>query len=187
MSESKPELSQQQMEALFRAGLQSGVGKSQRHESADKHVSGEAVYVDDRLEFPNQLHLVPLLSPHAHADIVHINTEPCYAVPGVVRVMTAEDVPGNLDIAPLTHGDPLMALGRVECFLTKIFDVAKCRFFCREKIRHDGRTDNKTVCFKNNLKIERFSQVKSEQKFIVLLHDCLNIFVGLNFFCTVKN
>ena len=114
MSESKPELSQQQMEALFRAGLQSGVGKSQRHESADKHVSGEAVYVDDRLEFPNQLHLVPLLSPHAHADIVHINTEPCYAVPGVVRVMTAEDVPGNLDIAPLTHGDPLMALGRVE-------------------------------------------------------------------------
>src|SRR5471032_2062130 len=114
MSESKPELSQQQMEALFRAGLQSGVGKSQRHESADKHVSGEAVYVDDRLGFPNQLHLVPLLSPHAHADIVHIDTEPCYAVPGVVRVMTAEDVPGNLDIAPLTHGDPLMALGRVE-------------------------------------------------------------------------
>ena len=102
------------MEARFRAGLQSGVGKSQKHESADKHVSGEAVYVDDRLEFPNQLHLVPLLSPHAHADIVSIDTEPCYGVPGVVRVMTAGDVPGNPDIAPLTHGDPLMAQGTVQ-------------------------------------------------------------------------
>jgi len=113
MSESKPALSQQEMETLFRSGLQSGVGKSQKHESADKHVSGEAVYVDDRLEFPHQLHLVPLLSPHAHADILHIDTEPCYAVPGVVRVMTAEDVPGDPDIAPLTFGDPLMAQGIV--------------------------------------------------------------------------
>ena len=102
------------MEMLFRTGLQSGVGKSQKHESADKHVSGEAGYVDDRLEFPNQLHLVPLLSPHAHASILHIDTEPCYTVPGVVRVMTSADVPGNLDIAPLTHGDPLMAQGCVE-------------------------------------------------------------------------
>ena len=102
------------METQFRAGLQSGVGKSQKHESADKHVSGEAVYVDDRLEFPGQLHLVPLLSPHAHADILHIDTEPCYTVPGVVRVMTAEDVPGNPDIAPLTVGDPLMAQGTVQ-------------------------------------------------------------------------
>ncbi|WP_459177329.1 xanthine dehydrogenase molybdopterin binding subunit [Ewingella americana] len=114
MSESKTSLTQQEMEALFRAGLNSGVGKSVKHESAAKHVSGEAVYLDDRLEFPNQLHLVPLLSPHAHAKILHIDFEECYNVTGVVRVITAADIPGNPDIAPLTTGDPLLADGKVE-------------------------------------------------------------------------
>lgn len=114
MSESKTSLTQQEMEALFRAGLTSGVGKSVKHESAAKHVSGEAVYLDDRLEFPNQLHLVPLLSPHAHARIVHMDTEECYNVTGVVRVITAADIPGDPDIAPLTTGDPLLADGIVE-------------------------------------------------------------------------
>src|SRR5476649_2823872 len=114
MSESKTSLTQQEMEALFRAGLNSGVGISVTHESAAKHVSGEAVYLDDRLEFPNQLHLVPLLSPHAHAKILHIDFEKCYNVTGVVRVITAADIPGNPDIAPLTTGDPLLADGKVE-------------------------------------------------------------------------
>ena len=33
-----------------------GVGRSKKHESADKHVSGEAVYIDDRPELRGQLH-----------------------------------------------------------------------------------------------------------------------------------
>lgn len=114
MSESKTTLSQQDMEALFRAGMNSGVGKSVKHESAAKHVSGEAAYLDDRQEFPNQLHLVPLLSPHAHAQILHIDYDECYSVTDVVRVITAADIPGNPDIAPLTTGDPLLADGIVE-------------------------------------------------------------------------
>lgn len=107
-------MTQQDMEALFRAGLNSGVGKSVKHESAAKHVSGEALYIDDRPEFPHQLHLVPLLSPHAHANIVQMDIEECYNVTGVVRVITAADIPGNPDIAPLTTGDPLLADGIVE-------------------------------------------------------------------------
>src|SRR5476649_1291496 len=124
MSESKTSLTQQEMEALFRAGLNSGVGKSVKHESAAKHVSGEAVYLDDRLEFPNQLHLVPLLSPHAHAKILHIDFEECYNVTDVVLVITAADIPGNPDIAPLTTGDPLLADGKVEYIGQVILVVA---------------------------------------------------------------
>ena len=100
MSKSPVVPSQETLADLFRAGLNSGVGKSMKHESADKHVSGEAVYIDDRLEFPNQLHLVPRLSEVAHAEIVRIDIEPCFAIPGVVRVITADDVPGELGIAP---------------------------------------------------------------------------------------
>ncbi|PLR31955.1 xanthine dehydrogenase molybdopterin binding subunit [Chimaeribacter arupi] len=114
MSKAIPVMSQQEMEARFRAGLTSGAGRSRKHESAEKHVTGEAVYIDDRLEFPNQLHLVPRLSEVAHAEILRIDVAPCYAFPGVVRVFTAQDVPGDNDIAPLTVGDPLYADGKVE-------------------------------------------------------------------------
>ncbi|MGA8120023.1 xanthine dehydrogenase molybdopterin binding subunit [Rouxiella badensis] len=124
MSKSQPTPSQQEMAALFRAGLSSGTGKSMKHESADKHVSGEAIYIDDRQEFPNQLHLAPRLSDVAHAEILRIDIEPCFDVPGVVRVLTADDVPGSLDIAPLTHGDPLMAKDRIEYFGQVILAVA---------------------------------------------------------------
>lgn len=124
MSKSQIIASQQEMAERFRAGLTSGVGKSMRHESADKHVSGEALYIDDRLEFPNQLHLVPRLSDVAHADQLQIDITPCYAIPGVVKVITAADVPGDGDIAPLTSGDPLLAQDIIEHYGQVLLVVA---------------------------------------------------------------
>lgn len=106
--------SQEELAALFRAGMTSGVGRSVKHESADKHVTGEAVYVDDRLEFPNQLHVYARQSDRAHARILRIDTSPCYEFPGVAIVITKDDVPGQLDIGPVVAGDPLLADGKVE-------------------------------------------------------------------------
>jgi xanthine dehydrogenase large subunit len=105
---------QAELAELFRADITTGVGKSVKHESADKHVSGEAVYVDDRLEFPNQLHVYARMSDRAHARIVSIDTSPCYAIPGVAIAITKDDVPGQLDIGPVVAGDPLLADGKVE-------------------------------------------------------------------------
>jgi xanthine dehydrogenase large subunit len=106
--------SQAELAELFRADITTGVGRSVKHESADKHVSGEAIYVDDRLEFPNQLHVYARMSDRAHARIISIDTSPCYAIPGVAIAITAEDVPGQLDIGPVVAGDPLLADGKVE-------------------------------------------------------------------------
>jgi len=106
--------SQAELAELFRADITTGVGRSVKHESADKHVSGEATYVDDRLEFPNQLHVYARMSDRAHARIISIDTSPCYAIPGVAIAITAEDVPGQLDIGPVVAGDPLLADGKVE-------------------------------------------------------------------------
>ena len=105
---------QAQLAELFRADITTGVGKSVKHESADKHVSGEAIYVDDRLEFPNQLHVYARMSDRAHARIVSIDTSPCYQFPGVAIAITKDDVPGQLDIGPVVAGDPLLADGKVE-------------------------------------------------------------------------
>ena len=106
--------SQAKLAELFRADITTGVGRSVKHESADKHVSGEATYVDDRLEFPNQLHVYARMSDRAHARIISIDTSPCYAIPGVAIAITAADVPGQLDIGPVVAGDPLLADGKVE-------------------------------------------------------------------------
>ncbi len=106
--------SQEELAELFRAGMTSGVGRSVKHDSADKHVSGEAIYVDDRLEFPNQLHVYARQSDRAHARILRIDTSPCYEFPGVAIAITKDDVPGQLDIGPVVAGDPLLADDKVE-------------------------------------------------------------------------
>src|SRR3990167_1861033 len=101
MSNHHVEKSQTELAALFAQGLSTGVGRSVKHDSADKHVSGEATYIDDRLEFPNQLHVYARMSDRAHARILSIDTAPCYAIPGVAIAITSMDVPGQLDIGPV--------------------------------------------------------------------------------------
>jgi len=115
---------QEEIAALFTEDLVTGVGKSVKHDSAPKHVSGEAVYVDDRLEFPNQLHIYARMSDRAHARIVRIDTAPCYEVPGVAIAITAQDVPGQLDIGAVLSGDPLLADGKVEFIGQPVIAVA---------------------------------------------------------------
>lgn len=105
---------QAELAELFAQDLTSGVGRSVKHDSAAKHVSGEAQYIDDRLEFPNQLHLYARMSDRAHAKILSIDTAPCYAFDGVRIVITHEDVPGLKDIGPLMPGDPLLAIDTVQ-------------------------------------------------------------------------
>jgi xanthine dehydrogenase large subunit len=112
------------MVALFQQDLTTGVGRSVKHDSADKHVSGEAIYIDDRLEFPNQLHVYARLSDRAHARILNVDTAPCYAFEGVRIVITHEDIPGLKDIGPLLPGDPLLAIDVVEFVGQPVIAVA---------------------------------------------------------------
>ncbi|SDS94977.1 xanthine dehydrogenase, molybdenum binding subunit apoprotein [Pseudomonas asplenii] len=118
------EKNQAELAELFARDLTTGVGRSVRHESADKHVTGEAVYIDDRLEFPNQLHVYARLSDRAHARILRIDTTPCLAFDGVRIVITHEDIPGLKDIGPLLPGDPLLAIDKVEFVGQPVLAVA---------------------------------------------------------------
>ena len=117
---------QEELAALFAQGLTTGVGRSVKHDSADKHVTGEAIYIDDRLEFPNQLHVYARLSDRAHARVISIDTAPCYAIEGVRIAITHEDIPGLKDIGPLLPGDPLLAIDTVEFVGQPVLAVAAC-------------------------------------------------------------
>ncbi|MFF7707813.1 xanthine dehydrogenase molybdopterin binding subunit [Pseudomonas sp. NPDC007930] len=124
MAEHAETLSPEQLAERFRQGIHTGVGKPIKHESADKHVTGEALYIDDRLEFPNQLHLYARQSDRAHARILRIDTTPCYAFAGVRIAITHADIPGLKDIGPLLPGDPLLAIDTVEYVGQPVLAVA---------------------------------------------------------------
>ena len=94
------------------------------HESAIKHVTGQAVYIDDMPEWPNELHVATGLSTEAHADIVSINLDKVRAYPGVVDVIVQADIPGEVDVSPVLSGDLLLAGDFVHFIGQAIFAVA---------------------------------------------------------------
>src|SRR2546427_12315565 len=73
------------------------VGVSRAHESAHLHVAGEAAYIDDLPELAGTLHAALGLSPVAHGRIVATSLERIRALPGVVAVLAAADIPGDND------------------------------------------------------------------------------------------
>ncbi|HEY2239049.1 MAG TPA: xanthine dehydrogenase molybdopterin binding subunit, partial [Streptosporangiaceae bacterium] len=83
------------------------VGLEVSHESADLHVTGQALYTQDLVGRTHAiLHAWPVSAPHAHAKVKALRIDKAYETPGVVRVLTAADVPG-LNDAGEKHDEPL--------------------------------------------------------------------------------
>ena len=82
---------------------------SQPHESGHKHVTGEAMYVDDVAQSAKMLEVWPVCSPHAHAKILRRDVTAARATPGVAAVLLAEDVPGLNDTGAVRHDEILLA------------------------------------------------------------------------------
>jgi len=72
-------------------GLRS-VGKSERRVDSVKLATGRGTFVDD-IALPDMLYARILHSPHAHARIVRIDATHARSMPGVIAVLTHEDVP----------------------------------------------------------------------------------------------
>ena len=71
-------------------------GQPLAHESANAHVTGSALYTDDLVAtFPGILHAWPVLAPHAHALLSHLDASPALNVPGVVATLTG---PADLEL-----------------------------------------------------------------------------------------
>jgi xanthine dehydrogenase large subunit len=105
--------------------VKGGVGVAIPHDSAHKHVSGEAVYVDDIPEPPGLLHLYAAQSTRAHARITKLDVSHVRTAPGVVLVLTAADVAGSNDVSPIGRGDdPVFAAGEVQFVGQVLFAVA---------------------------------------------------------------
>lgn len=92
------------------------VGESHHHESAFGHVTGAALYTDDLIgRLTGVLHAYPVRSEHAHARLESLDTAPAYEIPGVVRVITAADVPGVNDQG-VKHDEPMLPTEEIMFF-----------------------------------------------------------------------
>lgn len=100
-----------------------GAGQSTAHESAIKHVTGAALYVDDLPEPARLLHAAVGMSAVAKGRIRNLDLADVLAQPGVVTVLTLADVPGHTDIGPVFPGDPVLADGEVKFWGQPLFAV----------------------------------------------------------------
>lgn len=91
---------------------ESYIGHSVRRIDAPAKVSGRLKYAGD-MTYQDMLHMAVLRSPHAHAEIVSIDTSAAKSMPGVECVITSADVPGVDGFGVFVHDQPIMARGKV--------------------------------------------------------------------------
>ncbi|MCO4318431.1 xanthine dehydrogenase molybdopterin binding subunit [Phyllobacterium sp. 21LDTY02-6] len=96
-------------ETAARIVQRSIVGKGIAHDSAARHVAGEAAYIDDMPELPGTLHGALVLSPVAHGRLKGVDASEALAMEGVAGFWSAGDVPGHNEVGPIHTGEPLFA------------------------------------------------------------------------------
>jgi aldehyde oxidoreductase len=85
----------------------SPIGGDALRTDAVAKVTGQAKYVQD-ISLPGLLHAQVLRSPHHHARLLSLDTAQAARLPGVVRVITAADIPGENGFFEYSRHEPLL-------------------------------------------------------------------------------
>ena len=94
------------------------------HESAALHVTGEALYIDDLPSSPSLLVGRVVYSPHAHARVVSFDLTRARKAPGVIAILSADDIPGHNQMGPVVKDEPCLASGEVTFVGQAVFLIA---------------------------------------------------------------
>ena len=100
------------LEKWLRAKEYIVIGKSIRRVDAIDKVTGRAKFMEDYL-VPNMVYVKLVLSSEPHARIRKIYVDDALAMRGVVRVITASDIPGENQVGYAIPDQPLLAEGKV--------------------------------------------------------------------------
>ncbi len=79
------------------------------HESAEKHVTGESVYINDMAVNDRLLMGKVVYSKHAHARITRIDISKAVTIKGIHTILLANDIPGKNQMGPVIHDEPCLA------------------------------------------------------------------------------
>ncbi|XP_051841866.1 aldehyde oxidase 3-like isoform X2 [Antechinus flavipes] len=96
---------------------QDPVGRPVMHQSGIKHATGEAIFCDDMPAIDEELFLAVVTSTKPHAKIISIDASEALALPGVVDIITAQDVPAeNGDEEERLYAqDEVICVGQIVC------------------------------------------------------------------------
>jgi CO/xanthine dehydrogenase Mo-binding subunit len=83
------------------------IGGDIRHIRAPDIVKGQEKFVED-IQIAGLLHAKVLRSPFHHARLVSLDTQAAAQVPGVIRVITAQDIPGINGFPEYSQNEPLL-------------------------------------------------------------------------------
>jgi selenium-dependent xanthine dehydrogenase len=101
--------------AQSKEGSKFGIGSSVSRFGGIEQALGSKPFVDD-MRVPGMLHGALVLTPHPRARVLGIDSSDALAMPGVVRVLTAVDVPGQRGTGMAVPDLPIfVAAGEVTC------------------------------------------------------------------------
>jgi xanthine dehydrogenase large subunit len=100
------------------------------------HVRGESVYLDDIPLTKGTLYAAAFDSPIAHGKIKTLDTKQAAALPGVVRIFTANDIPGKNQIGGIIADEELLASTHVHfCGMPVALVVAESEEIARAAVK----------------------------------------------------
>src|SRR5437870_12875338 len=88
-----------------------GMGHRMKRKEDPRFIQGKGRYIDD-IKLPHMVYMDIVRSPYAHAKITKLDTSAALATPGVLAVITGEDLKkaGNLHWMPTLMSDTQMVL-----------------------------------------------------------------------------
>ena len=89
------------------SGAERYIGGDQLRHDAYEKVTGRTKFVADMLN-PGLLQARVLRSPYHHARLTSLDIEAAARLPGIVRIITAEDIPGINGFPEYSRGEPLL-------------------------------------------------------------------------------
>jgi xanthine dehydrogenase large subunit len=116
-------------------------GKPVPHDSALGHVTGQAPYIDDLRPLAGELIVGFVGSPVAAGRLLGIDATAALAVPGVVGVYTAADVPGHNMFGVVVMDEPFLASGELLYMGQPVAVIAAQSLDALEKARKLVRVD----------------------------------------------
>ncbi|QQA42112.1 xanthine dehydrogenase molybdopterin binding subunit [Pelagovum pacificum] len=109
------------------------------HDAAPLHVAGKARYVDDIPVPADCLHLAFGMAEVAKGTITAMDLDEVRAQPGVVAVLTADDLPFANDVSPSVGDEPLLATGEVHYLGQPLFLVVADSHLAARKAARKGK------------------------------------------------
>jgi xanthine dehydrogenase molybdenum-binding subunit len=121
-------------ESLPKGNGKNGIGSSASRLGGKRQTLGDKPFVDD-MRVPGMLHGAMVLTPYPRAKVLKIDSSAALAMPGVVRVFIASDVPGQRGTGMVVPDLPIfVAAGETTCcvgdFIAMV--VADTQFHARK-------------------------------------------------------